>query len=235
MLPLLYVVRMDVEADYLPEFVKWYDTRHGPDLIGTGFHSCNAYHARVGGPFICNVYEIPDIAIFSSPAYAAVREHDTQLTQEVLRKISNHSNTVYEQLEVAGIPKVALGKDRGPSRAGAVCAPVISTLRFDVEEARVADIRAWFRDVEAPALLGGRGALRARLARQCGKHPLFPSKQADWLLLVEWACLADALADGAPEACIARAVAAHPGALDRLEYGVSGLSATLLNCDNWVA
>lgn len=235
MLPLLYVVRMDVEPDYLPEFVKWYDTRHGPDLIGTGFHSCNAYHARSGGPFICNVYEVPSLGIFSSAAYAAVRENDTQLTQEVLRKISNHSNTVYEQREVAGIPVSALGEGPGPSRAGAVCAPVVSTLRLDVQESRLDAFLRWFREVEAPALLGARGALRARLARQCGKHPLFPSKQPEWLMLVEWACLGDALADGSPEDCVARITAAHPDALDRLDYGVSGLSATLLNCDNWVA
>lgn len=116
MLPLLYVVRMDVEADYRPEFVTCYDPRHDRDLIGTGFHSCD----------------------------------DTQFRQEVLCRISNHANTVYEQIEVA-------------------------------------DFHACCRDGEAPALFGR------------------------------------------------RAVAAHPGALDRLEYGVSGLSATLLNCDNWVA
>ncbi len=235
MLPLLNVVRMDVETDYPSEFVRWYDTRHRPDLIGTGFHSCNAYHARVGGPFICNVYEIPDIGIFSSPAYAAVREHDTQLAQEVLLKISNHSNTVYAQLEVAGIPASALSEGPDPRRGGAVCAPVVSTLRLDVDEARVAGFRAWFREVEGPSLIGVRGALRARLACQSGKHPLFPSKQGNWLMVVEWACLGDALADGSPGDCIARVVAAHPGAVGRLEYGISGLSATLLNCDNWAA
>ena len=76
MLPLLYVVRMDVEPDYIEPFVAWYDTRHGPDLIATGFHSCSAYHSFVGGPFICNVYEIPSVELLGSDAYVAVRQHD---------------------------------------------------------------------------------------------------------------------------------------------------------------
>lgn len=234
MLPLLYIVRMDVEPDYVDEFVKWYDTRHGPDLIASGFHSCSAYHSKVGGPFICNVYEVPDLAVFSSDAYVQVREDDRQLVDEVLIKISNHSNTVYTQDCVLGIPEVARREDTRPSRAGAVSAPVVSTLRLDISEQCISEFRQWFETTHGPALLSA-GALRVRLAYQDGKHPLFPSKQAEWVMLVEWASLSDAMATGPGDAPVEQASQANGWALDSLDYHVGALSATLLNADSWNA
>ena len=232
MLPLLYVVRMDVEPDYLAEFVKWYDTRHGPDLIDTGFHSCNAYHSTVGGPLICNVYEVPSVEIFSSKAYVAVREHDTQLVDEVLQKISNHSNTVYRQEVTVGVPEAALGPGERPSRSGAVTAPVVSTLRLDIAAEAVDDFKAWFAESEH-GRRGRPGYLCARLGKQHGKHPLFPSSQPEWLLLTEWATVEEAEADGDAKQIVDRVEAAFPSQLSRLEYNVAALSATLLNAHNW--
>lgn len=233
MLPLLYVVRMDVEPGYLDEFVKWYDTRHGPDLIGAGFYSCSAYHSRVGQPLICNVYEVPSLEVFSSDAYVEVRKRDRQLTEEVLHKISNHSNTTYRQEAVVGVPAPALRPDRRPSRAGAVCAPVVSTLRMDIAERSVPAFRGWFEGEEAARLAERPGFLRARLARQEGKHPLFPSKQAEWLLLTEWASLDDAAAEGAPEEVVGRHARESGASLSRIEYNIAALSATLLNANAW--
>ena len=232
MLPLLYVVRMDVEPDYLAEFVKWYDTRHGPDLINTGFHSCNAYHSTLGGPLICNVYEVPSVEIFSSQAYVDVREHDKQLVNEVLHKISNHSNTVYRQEVTVGVPQAALDTGERPSRSGAVTAPVVSTLRLDIAEQAIDDFKTWFGESEQERRSRG-GYLRARLGKQHGKHPLFPSTQPEWLILTEWATLADAESDGDAEQVINRLRAAFPGQLSRFEYNVAALSATLLNAHNW--
>jgi hypothetical protein len=235
MLPLLYVVRMDVDRAYLDEFVKWYDTRHGPDLIGTGFYSCSAYHARVGGPFICNIYEIPDLGIFSSKAYVDVRTRDRQLTEEVLHKISNHSNTIYRQEAVVGLPDAAFRPDSRPSRAGAVCAPVVATLRLDIEPVAFPDFRAWFLGAQAADAAARPGFLRSRLARQDGKHPLFPSKQAEWLVLTEWASMDDALAAGSAEEVLDRYGRQAEKSLSRLEYNIAALSATLLNANAWAA
>lgn len=233
MLPLLYVVRMDVEQTYLPEFVRWYDTRHGPDLIESGFHSCNAYHSVEGGPFICNVYEVPDLAVFSSDEYQAVRKNDRQLVEEVLHKISNHSNTVYAQREMAGVPASALQDGGRPSRNGAVSAPVISTLRLNIESAAEAQFLDWFRDVESVRLESVDGWLRARLAKQNGKHPLFPSSQPEWLVLFEWANLQAARFDGSAEVVMDRYRQAAPGSVTDLAYSLGSLSATLLNPHTW--
>lgn len=233
MLPLLYIVRMDVEADYLGEFVKWYDTRHGPDLIGTGFHSCNAYHSAVGEPLVCNVYEIPHLEIFSSEAYVNVRKNDHQLMDVVLKKISNHSNTVFVQEATVGIPATALRADTRPSRAGAVTAPAISTLRFNLGAAETGALRTWFTTVHAQSLQGRPGFMRSRLLRQAGKHPLFPSKQAEWQILSEWATLAEATAEGSPAAIMAGVQKALGPTVTDLQYNAATLSATLLNAHNW--
>jgi len=233
MLPLLYVVRMDVETDYLDEFVRWYDTRHAPDLIGAGFFSCSAYHSRVGRPLVCNVYEVPSLEIFSSEAYVGVRQRDTQLMEEVLPRISNHSNTTYRQEIVVGAPVSAYRPDSRPSRAGAVSAPVVSTLRMDLADQSLPAFRAWFEGAESNRLSSRPGFLRSRLARQEGKHPLFPSKQPDWVVLTEWACLDDALADGSPVDVAKRYSDQSEAWVSRLEYNVCVLSATLLNSNAW--
>jgi len=232
-LPLLYVVRMDVEDGYLGEFVKWYDTRHGPDLIAAGFHSCNAYHSVVGGPLICNVYEVPNVAIFSSDAYNDVRRDDQQLMNEVLHKISNHSNTTYSQVLTAGVPESALQPADRPARRGAVTSPVVSTLRLDIADGAEERFLSWYRDVEAPRQAGGPGFIAGRVARQHGKHPLFPSSQPEWIILTEWATVTEAAGDGDPGTVVARYGDALGPDVSNLAYNVAALSATLLNATNW--
>jgi hypothetical protein len=233
MLPLLYVVRMDVEDDYLDEFVKWYDTRHGPDLIDTGFHSCNAYHSVAGGPLICNVYEVPDLEIFSSEAYVDVRRRDTQLVEEVLHRISNHSNTTYAQELTVGVPESALAPGSRPSRRGAVTSPVVSTLRLDIAAGAEDGFLSWYRATEASRLADRPGFVAGRVGRQNGKHPLFPSSQPDWITLTEWATVDEALGDGEGETVIERYREALGADVSNLAYNVAALSATLLNATNW--
>lgn len=233
MLPLLYVVRMDVESDYLDEFVKWYDTRHGPDLINTGFHSCSAYHSSLGAPFICNVYEVPNVEIFSSQAYADVRTHDHQLNDEVLHKISNHSNTTYHQAVTVGIPESALGDGDRPSRKGAIAAPAVSTLRLNIAVEAIEEFKAWF---ESEGSMSDRtGFMRARLAYQKGKHPTFPSSQPEWIILTEWASVDDANEVGDEQEVVVVYEQRFSGQVSGLDYNVAALSATLLNAHNWAA
>lgn len=233
MLPLLYVVRMDVEPDYLDEFVKWYDTRHGPDLINTGFHSCSAYHSSLGAPFICNVYEVPNVELFSSQAYADVRTNDHQLNDEVLHKISNHSNTTYRQAATVGIPESALGDGDKPSRKGAIAAPAVSTLRLDIADDAVEDFKVWFE--AAGSMLDKAGFMRARLAYQEGKHPTFPSSQPEWIILTEWASVDDASKVGDEQEVAAVYEQRFSSQVSGLDYNVAALSATLLNAHNWAA
>jgi hypothetical protein len=237
MTPLLYVVRMDVQPDFLARFVKWYDTRHAPDLIGSGFLSCSAYHSKVGGPLICNVYEVPDIGVFSSDAYVQVRKDDRQLMEDVIPRISNHSNTVYRQVAMHGVAARSANAISGrASRSLAVCAPVVSTLRFDCPAEQESELCRWFAEVEAPRQSARSGYLRSRLAKQDGKHPLFPSKQPEWIAVTEWASTNEALRDGGADEVFARYRKVLPNAtIASAPFNVAGLSATLLNTDAWTS
>lgn len=186
-LPVVYVARMDVEPHYRDEFMAWYKTKHAPDLIRAGFYSCTSYACELGGPWDCNVYEIPGPDLFQSETYQRARmpEHDPK-RPEVLSHISDRSNTPYEQVLVEPDPGVvdwATGEHRG-----AVDAPAITALYFDCgpedgdgERA----LLAWSRNAEFPRLRALRGFRRARLCRRRGSH-INVSLQPQWLLLIEW-------------------------------------------------
>lgn len=97
----LYLARMDVTPSFLPTFEQWYDERHAPDLLKSGFFSCSAFYATEGSPLVHNVYLIPSPEIFQSPTYLGARDPkiDT-LRPTVLENVSNRSNTPYEQVVV---------------------------------------------------------------------------------------------------------------------------------------
>lgn len=109
----LYLARMDVTPSFLPTFEEWYDTRHAPDLITSGFHSCSAFYATEGAPLVHNVYLIPSVDIFTSPKYLGARDPKVDtLRPTVLDNVSNRSNTPYAQRVVLNaqpgqIPEVA--------------------------------------------------------------------------------------------------------------------------------
>lgn len=186
-LPNLYFARMDVGELDLSEFMYWYDTKHAPDLIDAGFHSAQAYHCYVGGPLICNVYEIDDSEIFYTSSYQQKRtaEHDPQRPR-ILEMVSNRSNTVYLQVATAGV----LLPDRRwdcDCQIGAVEMPVISTTRFEVVDGQQSDIERWFSVREVPRLVAQAGFGGVRLCRQSGRpHPANPSGEPEWVLLSEW-------------------------------------------------
>jgi hypothetical protein len=73
------------------------------------------------------------------------------------------------------------------------------------------------------------------LIQQGGKHPLFPSKQAHWQLLTEWASLDAARVDGAPEEVVQRYASTFGAGIRDVQYHAAGLSATLLNSNSWTA
>ena len=62
---------------------------------------------------------------------------------------------------------------------------------------------------------------------------MFPSSQAEWVVLTEWATIDEALADGSSDEVSSRYSDAFGDGLSRLEHHVGALSATLLNATNW--
>jgi hypothetical protein len=180
---------------------------------------------------------VPRLSVFSSDAYVQVRKDDRQLMEDVIPRISNHSNTVYRQEVMHGIaPRSANARAGRPSRSLAVCAPAVSTLRFDCPMGQEGELCRWFAEVEAPRQAVRNGYLRSRLAKQDGKHPLFPSKQPEWIALIEWASLGDAMQDGGADEVVERyGRVLSASSVPNVHFNVAGLSATLLNTDAWTS
>ena len=101
---ILYAARMDVTPSFIKTFEDWYDNRHAPDLIRSGFYSCSAYYALTGSPIIHNIYLIPSVDIFTSEKYLTARNPEVdKLRSTVLDNVSNRSNTPYEQIAVINV------------------------------------------------------------------------------------------------------------------------------------
>jgi len=215
-LPLVYTSRSDCAPDYFERKTKWYAERHAPDLIRAGFYSAQSYHSEVGQPFVCNVYEIPDTEVFVSQGYKDSREKDRQ-RPEVLSKMSNLSNSIYEQVLV-GLPSgdgVGVGYP-----AAAITGPCLTTLRLDVDEAEEKAFVDWYAERELRRLRGVPGFIAVRLCRQTGRHPTLVSHDPQWMVLIEWEGLDAGRRDGSGDEVVRRHEAAFPRGLSRLAYSL---------------
>lgn len=175
--PMVYVARMDVEPGYLDRFEQWYESKHGPDLIRSGFGACVAYHAIEGAPLVHNFYMIPSADIFSSARYQSARTpvEDPQ-RPEVLANVSNRSNTPYRQHHVAG-----------GTAHDAVAGEYAVTVEF-------ADTPPSHSDTDRAQDAAARGAWsdRWRLCIRDGVHPNNPQRAAHGLIVIELATESDA-------------------------------------------
>ena len=225
-LPVVYFARMDVEASALRRFEDWYATKHGPDLLEAGFFSAQAYHCRIGGPLVCNVYEIPSSEIFYTDAYNSKRtaEHDPERPW-ILDHVSNRSNTAYEQVVTDGVvPAEALWGD-GVEHVGAITGPVISTLRFDLPDRSDDQAMAW--GSEALPTMRCNGAIAVRLCRRAGRlHPSNPSSEPAWVLIFEWDTM-DQVLETQTESGLTAELLRALGSIEHPSYDVAERRITL--------
>lgn len=164
---MLYLARMDVTPSFLPTFEEWYDTRHAPDLITSGFHSCSAFYATDGAPLVHNVYLIPSVDIFTSPKYLGARDPKVDtLRPTVLDNVSNRSNTPYAQ-------RIVLNAQPGDIPE----VPCAAAVQFDSTE-DVADLDARFTAAFA-RYSGG-----ARFCQRSGSH-LNVSEEPEYYVFVQ--------------------------------------------------
>ena len=219
-LPVVYFARMDVEASALRRFEEWYATKHGPDLLEAGFFSAQAYHCRIGGPLVCNVYEIPSSEIFYTDEYNSKRtaEHDPERPW-ILDHVSNRSNTAYEQVVTDGVVPAEAPWGAGVEHVGAIAGPVISTLRFDAPDRSDEQAMAW--GSEALPAMRRNGAIAVRLCRRAGRlHPSNPSSEPSWALLFEWDTMDQAVEAQTESELIGELLRAL-GSIDRPSYDVA--------------
>ncbi len=215
MLPNIYLARMDVTPDGLPAFMRWYEHKHAPDLISVGFYSTHGYHSRSGSPFILNVYEIDSSEIFYSKAYNTKRSPESDPERPaILASVTNRSNTVYRQIHTLGVEIPERPWSEG-HRSGAVAAPVVTSVRFDLAEgSSKGAVVDWFGDVEFPKLASRSGFLAARLLNRAGRPHHANPWLSSWATLIEWEDQALAEAAGGEAETLDRLAKASLGATD---------------------
>jgi hypothetical protein len=218
MLPTIYTARSDVPPPHRARVDDWYAHRHGPDLIRAGFYTAQVYLSEVGGPLVCNLYEIPGHDLFLTPAYRAVAANDAE-GPAVIALLTNRSNTAYDQLVTVGVRRPVGDWSRG-DRTGGVEAACLTTARFDLADSDEAALLEWYETHEGPRLQGRPGFRASRLCRRGPPHPVAASRDPRWFVINEWEDPAAALADGPAETAGARCAAAFPGRLSSFVYNV---------------
>jgi hypothetical protein len=217
-LPTIYTARSDVPPEHRARVDDWYARRHGPDLIRAGFYTAQVYHSEVGGPLVCNLYEIPGYDVFATPAYRAVAANDTE-GPPLIALMTNRSNTAYDQVLTVGVARPAGDWSRG-DRTGAVVAPALTTARFDLADGDEAALLDWYETREGPRLRGRPGFRAGRVCRKGPPHPVAASRDPRWLVINEWDDPAAARADGPAATAEARYAAAFPGRLSHFLYNM---------------
>lgn len=175
--PLIYMIRADIAEDYVDRHHDWYARRHAPDLMAAGFWAARGYDSETS-PNMWNIYEVPDVAIFSSEAYTGGHKADPFL-ESAVKKLSGRTVSLYTQLlavdstghEIPLIPTLQ-GK-------------WVFNLRFN-SQAGVDVIKKWFREAVASKLLNLAGLGTVRLWEQRDQHPKWPSVEPVWSVGVEW-------------------------------------------------
>jgi len=217
-LPTIYTARSEAPAEHQDRVDDWYVHRHAPDLLRAGFYSAQVYHAEVGSPLVCNLYEIPGHDLFQTQPYRDVAAKDTE-GPPLIALLTGRSNTAYDQLVTVGIPAPIGDWSRG-DRTGGVDAPAISTVRFDLPEGDERALLEWYERGEGPRLRSRRGFRAGRVCRRGPPHPVAASRDPGWFVINEWDDVGAALADGLADAAEARYAAAFPGRLSGFLYDV---------------
>ncbi len=175
--PLVYMVRADLVEDFIEEHHKWYERRHAPDVLAAGFWSARGYDSPVT-PHMWNIYEVPNVALFSSEAYTGSHKNDPFVAVAVT-KLIGRTVSVYTQVLATSADGAAL------ARIPTVRGPGLTSLRFDTT-ADGAMAEAWFRAQVVKAHAGVAGVRTIRLWEQREAHPKWASAEPRWSVGVEW-------------------------------------------------
>ena len=66
----IFMVYVDIDAQHAPEFNKWYNEEHLPELLSVpGILSAARYEAVKGGPQYLACYELESVAVMRTPAF----------------------------------------------------------------------------------------------------------------------------------------------------------------------
>lgn len=131
-------------------FNDWYDTEHIPLRMHVkGFQSAQRY-CSADGNYLA-VYELESLAVFSTPAFSALKTKPSDTTAWMLANVQGFTRYVGNEISVAGsVTERALN------------APVLLADLRSVPEASLQDLDAWFEEEHVPRLLESEGCLMVR-------------------------------------------------------------------------
>lgn len=175
--PLVYMIRADFSPDYMEEHHRWYARRHAPDLMSAGFWSTRGYDSPTS-PILWNIYEVPDVAIFSSDAYKDSHRADPFL-ETAVKHLQGRTVSLYTQLRAVDGSGTELR--RYPTLRG----PVLTSLRFH-SGGDAAAVQKWFLNKVVAGHRGVKGVRTVRLWEQREAHPKWPSVEPRWSVGIEW-------------------------------------------------
>ena len=186
-LPIIYTIRLDMQEDVQAEANLWNNTRHISDLLGSGFLSAVRFRSLLGEPRYLHLYELPNIELLSTEAYANVRKYD-DWGPKLSHGFSNHSASIYNQLVTANIadtPRTFAGPPDPAKSMGAVQSGFLLTVRMDVPPGKADELVKWHEDEHIPMMMKVPGFRSARLCRRAGLHPRTPCLDPEWISIWE--------------------------------------------------
>lgn len=175
--PILYIAEVDYPAEHSAPHGKWndwYAHRHAPDLFKLGARSVSSYRAVVGGLAALNVYEIPDSAVFTTPAYKGMTPKDPYAIET--RELSagkKRAQTLY--LERAALPEDAQTID----------ADWVSVLRFGLPESEDDALIRWLRG-DVHGTLAGQGVKHLRYGTRIAENVGAGTFRPRCVIFSEW-------------------------------------------------
>jgi hypothetical protein len=176
--PILYIAEVDYLAEHSAPHGKWndwYAHRHAPDLFKLGARSVSSYRSAVGGLAVLNVYEIPDAAVFSTPAYKGMTPKDPYATET--RELSagkKRAQTLYLERAVL------------PADGQTIDADWISVLRFDLPESADVALLDWLQG-DARKILVAHGVKHLRYGTRIAENVGAGSFRPRCVIFAEWA------------------------------------------------
>jgi hypothetical protein len=174
--PLIYAPQGNMGPEHIDEHRNWYMTRHAPTLMGVGFYSARMFDGV--GTRWCNMYEIPDLDILSTPQYKAIKTNDTFRDKNISR-FSNLNVTIYTQEHIVD------GRGAVLDRAPGVFGPAISFVRFDWS-GDSAGLQSWLRETLLRSAASAAPIRSVRLLERTGEHPELKTTYPHFAALVEW-------------------------------------------------
>lgn len=175
--PILYIAEVDYPAEHSAPHGKWndwYAHRHAPDLFKLGARSVSSYRPVIGGLAALNVYEIPDSAVFNSPAYVGMTPKDPYAIET--RELSageKRAQTLYLERTVL------------PADGQTIDSDWISLLRFGLPESEDAALIAWLRG-DVDSTLVGQGVKHLRYGTRIAENVGAGTFRPRCVIFAEW-------------------------------------------------